>query len=201
MDSTSHPAAPSDLPAPAAERGSGESAAAAPGRSESNAPAEVPLDSGPTPFFPVPRHRRPSDAELAEGGALANARFIRFTIAITILFVLAMTALIWYRWYPVALPTSSIVFIGDASLDGGVATVSQNGQECYSITLEKKDDYTATVWLSPGRYDLVVKQKDRSIIQRATIGVSQGQRVVDTLSAKPAARPTPDGGPLTQPGS
>lgn len=162
-------------------------------------PAKAPPEggSGLSPYLPVPRHRRPTDAELAEGGPLATARFIRFTIVFTILFVLAMTALIWYRWYPVVLPTSCIVFMGDESLDGAVATVSQNGRESYSVTLDKLNDYTATVWLAPGRYDLLVKRKNRAVIQRGSVDVAQLQSVVDALSAKPGAVPTT--GPATMP--
>ena len=198
-------AVPSDLPAPGESGACPEPVdpAIAPSTSSAQAPAQVPQyagsGSGILPYLPVSRHHRPSDAEVAEGGAIGNGRFVRFTIAFTLLFVLAMTALIWYRWYPVSLPSSSIVFMGDESLDGAVATVSQNGRECYSITLDKKNDYMATVWVSPGSYDLLVTRKNRVVVQRATVGVMQMQSVVDPLSTRPGNAPVPANDPTTQP--
>jgi hypothetical protein len=227
MDPTLRPAAPSDLPA--ADGGSGSTsspqagelaAAAAPSTGPASSPQASSPQAGPGPVnmppdggpgsgvlayaqrarsFPVPRHRRPNDAQLAGGGPLATARFIRFTIVFTILFVLAMTGLIWYRWYPVVLPTSCIEFTGDESLEGAVATVSQNGRESYSVTLDQQNGYTATVWLSPGRYNVVVRGKNRAVIQRGGIEIEPMESRVDPLSAKPASAAAPAAEPATHP--
>lgn len=109
-----------------------------------------------------------------------------------------MTVLIWYRWYPVALPTSSIVFMGDDSLDGAVITVARKGQGSQSATFDKQNDYIATVWLPfPGTYDLVVRRKNR-VILRTNIDLAPMQSREVSLSAKPLA-PTPATAPATQP--
>jgi len=185
MDPIPRPAVPSDLPAP--------------GRSGAP-PASATPDSGSglLPYLPVPRHRRPTDAELADGGVLASATFIRSTIVFSILFVLAMTTLIWYRWYPVVLPSSSIVFVGDPSIDGAVATVSYNGKEIYAVTIDKRNDYTAIVWVAPGRYDLVVR-RDNQVLQRANELVGQMQTLMDPLYTKKPGSPSPTTASATQP--
>lgn len=151
------------------------------------------------PYLPVPRHRRPSNAELAEEGPLASARFIRFTIVFTIAFVLAMTALIWYRWYPVVLPTSCILVVGDETVDGAIVTVSRKGQESYVARLDKQNDYSATIWLPHGSYDVVVRGKNGAVIQRGSVEIEQMETKVDPLSVKPGSATAPATEPATQP--
>jgi hypothetical protein len=197
MEPTSRPAAPFDPPAPAAQGGSGGSGESA------VLPVSAPLPvtasaSGPSVRRWGSRHRRPTDAELAEAGPLANARFVRSTIVFTILFVIAMTALIWYRWYPVVLPTSYIMFVGTESLDGAVATISRDGRESYSVTIDEKNDRLATVWLVPGRYDLLVTRNGR-VLQRTSFVVVQMQGLVDSLADKPGAHSAENKGPATTP--
>ena len=132
-----------------------------------------------------PSHPPSDPAAHARGG-----RTVHVIIAFTILFVLGMTALIWYRWYPVSLPTSELIIVGDPAVSGVKATVVRRGQQVASIVLDSKSQYSGQIWLVPGSYDLRVTRNGK-VIQSGTFSVGSMQRMVDDLHAtsQPSSRP------------
>jgi hypothetical protein len=93
--------------------------------------------------------------------------FARVVIALTAVVTLTAFALIFYRSITVSDPSSAIVIVGDASLDGAQILVTSGEFPDAHATLSAANGYQTPVLLHPGIYSVVVTHKDRVLLRRA----------------------------------
>jgi hypothetical protein len=118
------------------------------------------------------------------------------TIVFTLVLAFSMVALIYFRWYTSAEPTSVLTVFGDKAGAGTLVQVMRIDDDKHpprtiEIRLSEANSYTARFFLSGGVYELVASRSDRPQPLRTSFSLPEGRAMELVLKGLfPATAPT-----------
>jgi hypothetical protein len=108
---------------------------------------------------------RPQAGQISVGpgrrrSILAREGVVRVAVAGSILFVLAMMALLWQHWSSVREPTTAILIHGDPSLAGArisVESADDPAESKVNVTLDEDRKFEHAIFRYPGQYKVTIR--------------------------------------------
>jgi hypothetical protein len=136
----------------------------------------------------------PSNGNAAGVGAAAapypvppGGRLVRMIVVLCFAITIVATALIYWRWANVTVPSSYIIVQGGEEHVGTVVVVSSEHHPDAMATITPDNHYAATIFLHPGPYTLKATLNGETLVHGNMLVVHRRWKAIMLPSRKAAA--------------